>query len=123
MKLQISLVEVVMGPWDIRFQQDNYLEKYVYPYLMYGNSGSDLWIIGKGGAGVTINAFYATYILNFAPFDCVLVPDVDGHVLENLGELLYTGRLSIFLKQLWPHFLISGHPLKMPTSSSIWFRT
>ena len=81
-----------MASWPIRFEQEDYLRRNIYPYLVHGTHGSDMWIIGRDGAGVTINFFYAKHILNFAPFDCVLVPDVDGNVLENLGQLLYTGR-------------------------------
>lgn len=87
-------IQVPVGPL-IRLDQDNYLQRNIYPYLMYGTGGSDLWIIGRGGVGVTISAFYATHILHLAPFDCVLLPDVDGDVIESLGELLYTGRFSI----------------------------
>ena len=87
----MAMMQVGVGPL-VLLQQDNYLKRSIYPYLMHGTGCSDVWIIGKGGEGVTINAFYATYILDLAPFDCVLVPDVEGRHLENLGELLYTGR-------------------------------
>ena len=87
-------MQVGVGPL-VLLQQDNYLKRSIYPYLMHGTGGSDIWIIGKGGEGITINAFYATHILHLAPFDCVLLPDVDGDVIESLGELLYTGRFSI----------------------------
>ena len=79
---------------------------------MHGSGGSDLWIIGSGGEAVTINAFYATNILHLAPFDCVLVPDVDGDVLENLGELLYTGRFSSLYSTT-----LSASPFVLSTSS------
>ena len=67
----VGSIQVPVGPL-IRLDQDNYLQRNIYPYLMYGTGGSDLWIIGRGGVGVTTSAFYATHILHLAPFDCVL---------------------------------------------------
>ena len=67
-------VMVGMASWPIRFEQEDYLRRNIYPYLVHGTHGSDMWIIDRDGAGVTINSFYAKHILNFAPFDCVLVP-------------------------------------------------
>ena len=111
----MAVMQVGVGPL-LRLDQDNYLQRSIFPYLLHGTGGSDLWIVGKGGEGVTINAFFATHILNLAPFDCVLVPDVEGHLLENLGELLHTGRFSILVCEnfglifLPQHFLSRHQP-------------
>ena len=74
----------------------NYFEKSIYPYLLnWTNNTNEMWIMGAGGQGVTINSFYATALLRFSPTDCVIAPEASGEVLESLGELLHTGRFSI----------------------------
>lgn len=75
------------------------MEESIYPYLVNcTTTANETWIIGKGGQGITVNSFYANALLpNLSPCDAVLVPEAPVEVLENLGELLHTGRLSFIV--------------------------
>ena len=76
---------------------ERHFEKSIYPYLLHStNKSNEMWIIGEGGQGVTINSFFAASVLGFPPTDCVIVPEATGPVLESLGELLHTGRFNTF---------------------------
>lgn len=79
----------------LRLENFKHFEESIYPYLLHSTTASnEMWVIGEGGQGVTINSFFAASLLGFPPTDCVIVPEAPGPVLESLGELLHTGRFN-----------------------------
>ena len=80
--------------------QENYYDNVILPFLLRGSSKlSQVVMIGRGGKGVTFDAFYTRALLpQVDPSnDCLIVPEAPIEVLQQFGELIHTGRWECFI--------------------------